>query len=188
MGNLQSDVRQTVRWRWIEYDDSDGEAHTYGWWERSWQSQSNTPWYGQGVMRSLGDGLTGFANDVTFDLPDRIDRWMGREPTADVNSTAYQTGGWIGFAAGLLLPGPGKLKAVSRIKVLFGHGGRHLVGTGLSKRAVETAIRKEVQGAGRLASETGSFWGRITVRGQTVEYRAFTLPNGSINIGTYYIP
>ena len=33
----------------------------------------------------------------------------------------------------------------------------------------------------------GSFWGRVVVDGQTVEYRAFTHPNGAINVGTYYV-
>ena len=37
-------------------------------------------------------------------------------------------------------------------------------------------------------SETGGFWGRVTVEGQTIEYRAFTLPDGTINVGTYYPP
>ncbi len=41
-------------------------------------------------------------------------------------------------------------------------------------------------GHGPGASTTGSFMGRVTAGGQVIEYRAFTLPNGTINVGTYY--
>ncbi|MGH9045300.1 MAG: RHS repeat-associated core domain-containing protein [Acidimicrobiales bacterium] len=34
---------------------------------------------------------------------------------------------------------------------------------------------------------TGSFWGRVMVNGQTIEYRAYTLPNRTINIGIYHV-
>ncbi len=33
---------------------------------------------------------------------------------------------------------------------------------------------------------TGSFWGRILVDGVVIEYRAFTLADGTVNVGTYY--
>ena len=68
----------------------------------------------------------------------------------------------------------------------FGHGARHLVGTGLSSEAVESAIKLEVNTIKSGASASGSFWGRIGISGKTIEYRAFTLPDGSIHIGTYY--
>ena len=34
MQNFLSDTRYWARWRWIQYTDSDGEEHTYGWWEK----------------------------------------------------------------------------------------------------------------------------------------------------------
>jgi len=70
--------------------------------------------------------------------------------------------------------------------VTFGHGARHLAGTGLSRKAVESALRVEVNAIKSKASSIGSFWGRIGIGGKTIEYRAFTLPDGSIHIGTYY--
>ncbi len=73
--------------------------------------------------------------------------------------------------------------------VTFGHGARHLAGTGLDQSAVESAIRQDVEASIKNATqETGNFWGRVNVGGKTIEYRAFTLPNGTINVGTYYIP
>jgi len=73
--------------------------------------------------------------------------------------------------------------------VIYGHGARHLKGTGLNQSDVESAIKQDVETAIKNATQpTGNFWGRIDVSGQTVEYRAYTLPNGTVNVGTYYIP
>jgi RHS repeat-associated protein len=71
--------------------------------------------------------------------------------------------------------------------ITFGHGARHLAGTGLQQGEVEAAIQSQVEQSVAGASSTGSFWGRVVVNGQTIEYRAYTLPSGTINIGTYYV-
>jgi RHS repeat-associated protein len=81
------------------------------------------------------------------------------------------------------------LRALVPATVIFGHGARHLQGTNLSQSEVESAILTDVQDSVRNATQPSTnFWGRVTVNGQTVEYRAYTLPDGSINVGTYYIP
>jgi hypothetical protein len=73
--------------------------------------------------------------------------------------------------------------------VTFGHGARHLEGTNLTQFEVESAIAHRISSeAARVTSQTGSFWGRIELRGTVIEYRAFTLPDGTINVGTYYVP
>ena len=63
---------------------------------------------------------------------------------------------------------------------------RHLVGTGLTEAEVQAAIRQSVQMAVRQALSTSEFCGRVSVRGVLFEYRAYTLPNGVINVGTAY--
>jgi RHS repeat-associated protein len=74
-------------------------------------------------------------------------------------------------------------------KITFGHGARHLEGTGLGVEEVESTILQRVTtAASQATSETGSFWGRIEIRGTTIEYRAYTLPDGTINVGTHYVP
>ena len=73
-----------------------------------------------------------------------------------------------------------------QVTIQSAHGARHLAGTGLRSGPVETAIRAQVQQATQGASATGNFWGRVAVKGQVIEYRAFALPNGTINVGTYY--
>jgi hypothetical protein len=73
-------------------------------------------------------------------------------------------------------------------KIIFGHGARHLAGTGLDEAVVNAAIKSQIEQSIEKASATGSFWGRVTVDGQTIEYRAYSLPGGTINVGTYYVP
>lgn len=77
--------------------------------------------------------------------------------------------------------------AEAGVDIVFGHGSRHLAGTGLAAADVEAAIQGEVAGQVASASATGSFWGRVVVDGQTILYKAFTLPDGSVNVGTYYV-
>jgi hypothetical protein len=73
-------------------------------------------------------------------------------------------------------------------RVTFGHGARHLEGTGLSATQVESTILQRVTAEASQASTTGSFWGRVRINGTTIEYRAYTLRDGTINVGTYYVP
>jgi RHS repeat-associated protein len=72
----------------------------------------------------------------------------------------------------------------------IGHGARHLLGTGLTPAQVEPCIAAQIQASVRGASLTAGaeFRGRLVVEGVMIEFRAFPLPNGSINVGTYYIP
>jgi hypothetical protein len=84
----------------------------------------------------------------------------------------------------------GSLKRLNRLDITFSeqrgvaHGARHL--GELSPDAVHAAIRQEIVDQAGRASVTGEFWGRVKVSGQLIEYRAFTLPSGRINVGTYY--
>ncbi len=70
----------------------------------------------------------------------------------------------------------------------IGHGARHLINIGVDQQAVESAIVADIETIQGSASATGSFWGKVTVQGHTIVYRAYTLPDGTINVGTYYKP
>jgi hypothetical protein len=75
------------------------------------------------------------------------------------------------------------------VTTTFGHGARHLEGTALTQRTVESAITGQIQSqAVQGAQFTGGFWGRVAVEGTTIEYRAYTLSRTLINVGTYYVP
>ena len=68
--------------------------------------------------------------------------------------------------------------------VNFGHGGRHLEGTGLNVDAVNQALANEVS---TLNLGTGQFHkGQIIVDGITIEYTSYGVSEGIINVGTYY--
>jgi hypothetical protein len=66
----------------------------------------------------------------------------------------------------------------------FGHGARHLEGTELNVTEVNQSIANEVSkihpGMGQL------YKGQISINGITIEYTAFGVSEGIINIGTYY--
>lgn len=92
-----------------------------------------------------------------------------------------------GISSSLARSAAGDLALASAApKITFGHGARHLIGTGLRKEAVEGEIARVVSAQVGKASATGSFSGRTVIGGRIIEYRAYTLPNGTINIGTFY--
>ena len=66
------------------------------------------------------------------------------------------------------------------------HAMPHFEGAGIDQSAVENAIRSQLQNELSGAPVQGPFVGRINVGGQTIEYRGFGLPNGTVNVGTYY--
>ena len=73
---------------------------------------------------------------------------------------------------------------VGDTEVNFGHGGRHLEGTGLSANDVNQAIAKDVVSKN---PGTGQFYkGQIDVNGVTIEYTSYGVKDGVINVGTYY--
>jgi len=80
----------------------------------------------------------------------------------------------------------GPAKALPQLLFKSGHATRHLIGTGMAASEVEAAVANQVLREAQAASMTGSFWGRATVSGKIIEYRAYTLSQGVINVGTYY--
>lgn len=66
------------------------------------------------------------------------------------------------------------------------HAARHLKGTGLSAAEVESAISRAAEQTVKGASSVGPFWGRVTVQGQVIEFRAYPIGGMRINVGTYY--
>jgi hypothetical protein len=71
---------------------------------------------------------------------------------------------------------------LGRITFQTAHAARHLAGTGLTASVVEAAIAEEI-GLGAV----GSHWGWLQVAGQWIQYRAYLLASGTINVGTYFI-
>ena len=101
----------------------------------------------------------------------------------DIAAAVIGSGAAARIGAGF---GAGAGEACPAANITFGHGARHLAGTGLSAAEVEAAIQADILPQLSNASSIGNFFGRVTVRGVVVEYRGFGLPGGTTNIGTYY--
>jgi len=56
----------------------------------------------------------------------------------------------------------------------------------LAAQAVEGAISAEIRSMATRAHIGGEFLGRVVVGGRTIEFPAFPLEGGRINVGTYY--
>ena len=73
---------------------------------------------------------------------------------------------------------------VNGITVTFGHGGRHLEGTGYTTADIEPAIASNVVAAN---PDVNSFYkGSVSVGGIIFEYSSYRRSNFLINVGTYY--
>jgi RHS repeat-associated protein len=142
----------------------------------------------------------GFWDGVTGGLTAKLRGALGWNGGLDTCSAEYREARSIGgytndaaTAASLIYSGIGLVAGIreglgSLPSITFGHGARHLAETGLDSGAVESVIQSQVEQAVASADATGSFWGRVVVQGRTIEYRAHTLEDGTINVGTYYPP
>lgn len=62
------------------------------------------------------------------------------------------------------------------------HTFRHVVKAGFNRQAVQDAIQYDLQKIGNALPE-GQYNGSVTVNGVKLEYSAFKLPDGVINVG-----
>jgi RHS repeat-associated protein len=163
------------------------------------------------ALSDISDFAASSGDTLTLGGTKAIRRFLGID-NVDYCSSAYAAGAYVGegLAFAVPLPGGGLTRlgakgkgALSKLgrrladergsiggsgagNIGFGHGARHLAGTGLSRSEVEAAIEGQVRRSTAGATVGGSFGGRLTVGGQTIEYRGYGLPDGRINIGTYY--
>jgi RHS repeat-associated protein len=129
--------------------------------------------------------------DVICGGPGQVPQAIGNIQSANTANLAIGSIYGIGLKIGVgLVGGLADAGAENTAKVVFeqgmGHGARHLAGTSLQQAAVEKAITAEVQKAVAGAASSGNFWGKVIVDGQQILYKAWTLPNGTISVGTYY--
>ena len=129
-----------------------------------------------------------FGGDVLCGGPGQTPIAIGNIQSA--NSMNLLIGGFFGglFSAGARLVGLASIETETATpgSIVFKHGARHLAGTGLDQATVENAITADVQKTLPQASASGNFWNKVVVNGQQILYKAWTLPNGTISVGTYY--
>jgi RHS repeat-associated protein len=152
------------------------------------------------VTGAIATGV-GAAHDYLIDTQSKLDAGLGGDYGKGLQGVGQSfaiasafTGvaglarAGISTCAGLLARQAATDAAGDAIGITFGHGARHLAGTGLSQAEVEGAIGTAVRSTVASADSTGYWWGRILLQGQTIEYRAWTLAQDAIHVGTYYVP
>jgi RHS repeat-associated protein len=84
--------------------------------------------------------------------------------------------------------GPDEARGASALKIFIDHehAAQHLEQMGLPEAVVDSAIKADIVKQGPGPVET--FVSRtIDIAGKQVEYHPWTLPNGIVNVGTYFI-
>lgn len=151
---------------------------------------------GSAISNAAAGALDGLTGGLSTQIAGKV---FGFNPACADFGAGFGTGQFIGKytpwgRVGRLGAAAGRAAverraaAGSRTAVSFGHGDRHLAGTGLAKGDVESAIEQQVRTSTAGASVTGPFRGRVDVDGRTIEYRGHPTGNGGINVGTYYPP
>ncbi|MDE3211201.1 MAG: hypothetical protein KGM46_10705 [Pseudomonadota bacterium] len=99
-------------------------------------------------------------------------------------SGSYHGGQAAGIVAGFI-DGEGE----ADIAFQTAHYADRLAAAGLDATEVEATVAGEVNATLSMGTEgtaVGPFSGRISIDGTQVEYRAYPLPNGSVNVGTIF--
>lgn len=137
---------------------------------------------GEAVSAAIGKVLTKVPEEVQRIFPKSVE-----ENADDVAEAALKSGSNTGAGEYVAPCGGGGVTSTIKANgqtVNFGHGGRHLEGTGLNVDAVNQALANEVS---TLNLGTGQFHkGQIIVDGITIEYTSYGVSEGIINVGTYY--
>ena len=172
----------TGKWEWHDFTEwlhYRREAIS-NWWEKKWEEKIPQPSDKYDAVPALQDA--GLSSKDAQEIGNPQARWAKARSEAAATISDEATEEVMSWAVG-------KTVGMASI-VIFGHGARHLARTVLrgETKAVEAAIKADIEATTIGASQTGSIRGRVTVNGQVVEYRAFTLPDGTINVGTYYTP
>jgi hypothetical protein len=94
-------------------------------------------------------------------------------------------GGVIAIEAAPVAIAATRAAATALPRITFRHGARHLAGTGLAQTVVEAAISAHIRALAVAGTLGTQWWGWVQVNGQWIQYRAFVLPDGTINVGTY---
>lgn len=151
---------------------------------------SGMSWAGGRAIDKIRSVYTGGRGDSTPGMPEEscLLQEEGISEILDTERTGVAESGSNTGAGEYAAPSGGG-GVTSTIKangqtVNFGHGGRHLEGTGLNVDAVNQALANEVS---TLNLGTGQFHkGQIIVDGITIEYTSYGVSEGIINVGTYY--
>ena len=161
------------------------------------QSQNNG-----GFWQKLGNALTGNGWKTNAQVIDAQRQWLIDHGVDPANGPCVD---WSKAPAKMVTEAYKYMQAVERAasvnqlnarygnppQVTFntGHMMRHFEGTGLKEAEIKQAIQKHIEESLKHATQPPTnFWGRLTVNGKLIEYRAWTKTTGEIVVGTAYLP
>ncbi len=176
-------IDPTGKWGWSDFKNwvRQSRADISNWWSEKWHKDIPPPPDQYGGVEALE--AAGLAPEDAQQMGNPQANWANARAEAGAILSDEATTEAMSWGVGKVA---GAAVVVIFSKQAMGHGARHLVGSGLSDDVVEQAIEREVQFVARESSQTGSFWGRINVEGRTIQFKAHTLPDGRINVGTYW--
>ena len=141
----------------------------------------------ESVEKKLTDGNSNNKNlslDSNTKVEDKIKSTTKTDKTitseADKVSTGYKPPKGGGGVSNRI--------TINNQEYTFGHGGRHVEEWGLNHLDVEKAIAYKMSGLKNIAWSKNFYKDHIVINGVKVEFHAQKLPNGKINIGTYFGP
>ena len=125
----------------------------------------------------------GFGDALSFGLTGLARHALGIGSVEEC-SGLYKGGQAAGIIAGFI-DGEGE----ADITFQTAHYADRLANAGLDASAVEESVANEINASLSNVSQgsaVGPFSGRLTINDTQVEYRAYPLPNGAINVGTIF--
>jgi hypothetical protein len=134
----------------------------------------------QGVVNTAA----GIGDAILFNQGARIRRALGIDGGVNSCSASYR-GGQLAGIIGTLVTGEGEAIILSNAA----HYAPRLIEAGLDVASTQAAVVSELEAMQAALAEgesLGSLSGRISVDGKLVQYNAFPLPGGQINVGTIF--
>jgi RHS repeat-associated protein len=141
-------------------------------------------WFGDPLPQSMVDASAGLGDALLLDQGARLRRLFGVDGGIDLCSGSYHGGQAAGIIGGLI-SGEGEAVILSDAA----HYAPRLIAEGVDVASAQAAVVGEIRAMQATLAEgesLGALAGRISVDGKLVQYNAFPLPGGNINVGTIF--
>jgi RHS repeat-associated protein len=138
-------------------------------------------WDWPSLPQNVVNASAGLGDALLLGYGNRLRYLLNISGGVDVCSRSYQ-GGQLAGIAGTFLVGEGE----ANLAFKTGHYAERLIAEGVDVRNAEGAVASEINAIVDSLAEGAPFSGRVTVDGTLLEYRAYPLPGGPVNVGTIF--
>jgi RHS repeat-associated protein len=139
---------------------------------------------GDPIPDNLYNGIVGLGDAFLFNQGARLRKGLGINGGENTCSASYK-GGQLAGIIGTLVTGEGEAVILSDAA----HYAPRLIASGVDVGSAQAAVASEIQAMQAALAEgesLGSLSGRISVDDTLLQYNAFPLPGGRINVGTIF--